>query len=319
MTRILVLGLAALLSFAADAAAQKDLARERVSLLFKDTPVTEVVPALARSLGYDISLDPALRAMVTLQVENVTAQTALNAICESVGCRWHQQGNRLIVEARTETVTIMEATEKGEQFSRRGGNLMNYTVSGLEGELPFDITWSPVDVHTAFYMLARMLDAQVEVAPALNGRKLAVTIKAATMSQAFDAVCRVAGCRWQLVEKPKRVVRVTERGQETAAPSASDRVYERDEVGLKPPVAISEVKPVYTPEARQAKIQGQVGLSCVVLPDGSVGDVNVVGSLDPGLDEQAIKAARQWRFKPGTKDGRPVPVRIELDFTFTLR
>jgi protein TonB len=319
MTRILVLGLAALLSFAADAAAQKDLARERVSLLFKDTPVTEVVPALARSLGYDISLDPALRAMVTLQVENVTAQTALNAICESVGCRWHQQGNRLIVEARTETVTIMEATEKGEQFSRRGGNLMNYTVSGLEGELPFDITWSPVDVHTAFYMLARMLDAQVEVAPALNGRKLAVTIKAATMSQAFDAVCRVAGCRWQLVEKPKRVVRVTERGQETAAPSASDRVYERDEAGLKPPVAISEVKPVYTPEARQAKIQGQVGLSCVVLPDGSVGDVNVVGSLDPGLDEQAIKAARQWRFKPGTKDGRPVPVRIELDFTFTLR
>jgi protein TonB len=319
MTRILVLGLAALLSFAADAAAQKDLARERVSLLFKDTPVTEVVPALARSLGYDISLDPALRAMVTLQVENVTAQTALNAICESVGCRWHQQGNRLIVEARTETVTIMEATEKGEQFSRRGGNLMNYTVSGLEGELPFDITWSPVDVHTAFYMLARMLDAQVEVAPALNGRKLAVTIKAATMSQAFDAVCRVAGCRWQLVEKPKRVVRVTERGQETAAPSASDRVYERDEAGLKPPVAISEVKPVYTPEAKQAKIQGQVGLSCVVLPDGSVGDVNVVGSLDPGLDEQAIKAARQWRFKPGTKDGRPVPVRIELDFTFTLR
>jgi TonB family protein len=69
----------------------------------------------------------------------------------------------------------------------------------------------------------------------------------------------------------------------------------------------------------QAKIQGQVGLSCVVLPDGSVGDVEVVSPLDPGLDEQAIKAARQWRFKAGTKDGRPVPVRIELDFTFTLR
>jgi len=319
MTRILVLGLAALLSFAADVAAQKDLARERVSLLFKDTPVTNVLPALAKSLGYEISLDPALRAMVTLQVENVTAQTALNAICESIGCRWRQQGNRLIVEARTETIAIMQATEKGEQFTRRGGNMFNYAVSGLEDELPFDITWSPGDVYTAFHVLARMFDADVEVAPALSGRKLAVTIKAATMSQAFDAVCRVAGCRWQLVEKPKRMVRVTERGQETGAPSASDRVYEKDEAGLKPPVAISEVKPVDTPEARQAKIQGQVGLSCVVLPDGSVVDVKVIDPLDPGLDGEAIKVARQWRFKPGTKDGRPVPVRIELEFTFTLR
>lgn len=319
MTRILVLGLAALLSFAADAAAQKNLARERVSLLFKDTPVTQVMPALAKSLGYEITLDPTLRAMVTLQVENVTAQTALNAICESIGCRWRQQGNQLIVEARTETIAIMQPTEKGEQFTRRGGNLMNYAVSSLEGELPFDITWSPGDVYTAFHVLARMLDADVEIAPALNGRKLAVTIKAATMSQAFDAVCRVAGCRWQLVEKPKRVVRVTARGQEEAALSASDRLYERNDAGLKPPVATSEVKPGYTPEARQAKIQGQVGVSCVVLPDGSVVDVKVIDPLDPGLDEEAIKSARQWRFKPGTKDGRPVPVRIELEFTFTLR
>jgi TonB family protein len=319
MTRILVLGLAALLSFAADAAAQKDLARERVSLLFKDTPVTKVIPALAKSLGYEITLDPTLRAMVTLQVENVTAQTALNAICESIGCKWRQQGNQLIVEARTETIAIMQPTEKGEQFTRRGGNLMNYAMSGLEDTLPFDITWSPGDVYTAFHVLARMLDADVEIAPALNGRKLAVTIKAATMSQAFDAVCSVAGCRWQLVEKPKRVVRVTARGQEEAAPSASDRLYETGEAGLKPPVAISEVKPGYTQEAKQARIQGQVVVSCVVLPDGSVVDVKVIDPLDPGLDEQAIKAARQWRFKAGTKDGRPVPVRIDLEFTFTLR
>ena len=320
MIRIFVLGLAALLSFAADAAAQKDLARERVSLLFKDTPVTQVMPALAEVLGYEISLDPALRATVTLQVENVTAQTALNAICESIGCRWRQQGNRLVVEARTETVTIMQATEKGEQFSRRGGNLMNYAVPGLDAELPFDITWSPVEVHTAFYMLARMLDAQVDVAPALNGRKLAVTIKAATMRQAFDAVCRVASCRWQLVEKPKRVVRVTERGQEVAeAPSPSGRVYEKDEAGVRPPVPMSEVKPVYTREAMQAKIQGRVVLSCVVLPDGTVGDVEVVSPLEPGLDEQAIKAARQWRFKAGTKDGKPVPVRVALEMMFTLQ
>ena len=56
-------------------------------------------------------------------------------------------------------------------------------------------------------------------------------------------------------------------------------------------------------------------------PDGSVGDVQVVRSLDPtfGLDQEAIKAARQWRFAPGTRLGEPVPVLVTIELTFTLR
>jgi TonB family protein len=44
-------------------------------------------------------------------------------------------------------------------------------------------------------------------------------------------------------------------------------------------------------------------------------------SLDPrfGLDEEAIKAARQWRFAPGTRMGQPVSVQITIELTFTLR
>jgi TonB family protein len=64
-----------------------------------------------------------------------------------------------------------------------------------------------------------------------------------------------------------------------------------------------------------------VQLECVVLPDGSVGDVRVARPLDPtyGLDEEAVKAAKRWRFTPGTKDGTPVPVVVTLELTFTLR
>jgi len=53
----------------------------------------------------------------------------------------------------------------------------------------------------------------------------------------------------------------------------------------------------------------------------TVNDVEVVRSLDTeyGLDEQAIKAAKQWRFKPGTKDGKAVAVRVSLEMTFTLK
>jgi TonB family protein len=57
------------------------------------------------------------------------------------------------------------------------------------------------------------------------------------------------------------------------------------------------------------------------MPDGTVGDVHVIRSLDPvfGLDQEAIKAARQWRFVPGLKDGQPVPIMVTIELTFTLR
>ena len=71
----------------------------------------------------------------------------------------------------------------------------------------------------------------------------------------------------------------------------------------------------------RAKVQGVVLLECIVRPDGSVSDVNVVRSLDPtfGLDQEAIKAAKQWRFRPGTRFGEPVAVLVTIELTFTLR
>ncbi len=89
--------------------------------------------------------------------------------------------------------------------------------------------------------------------------------------------------------------------------------------GITVPVLIKEVKPVYTKEAKRAGVQGKVPLECVVMPDGTVADVKVVKSLDPDLDEAAVKAMKKWTFKPGTKDGQPVAVRIEVEMTFSLR
>jgi TonB family protein len=91
--------------------------------------------------------------------------------------------------------------------------------------------------------------------------------------------------------------------------------------GVENPRLIREVKPQYTADAMRAKIQGAVWLECVVLPDGTVGDVRVVRSLDStfGLDQEAIRAAKQWRFQPGTRFGEPVPVLVTIELTFTLR
>lgn len=95
----------------------------------------------------------------------------------------------------------------------------------------------------------------------------------------------------------------------------------RPGAGVTLPRVLREVKPAYTADAMRAKVQGAVWLECIVLPDGTVGEIRVTKSLDPvfGLDQEAIKAARQWRFSPGLRMGQPVPVVITIELTFTLR
>ena len=97
--------------------------------------------------------------------------------------------------------------------------------------------------------------------------------------------------------------------------------------GVTQPRLIKEVKPSYTGEAMRAKVQGVVTMTAVVMPDGSVGNVQVTRSLDPtfGLDQEAIKTVKQWRFAPGMrlvpgmKEAQPVAVLVEIEMTFTLR
>src|ERR1700683_5060675 len=90
--------------------------------------------------------------------------------------------------------------------------------------------------------------------------------------------------------------------------------------GIEKPILVTEKKPDYTVDAMRAKLEGSVELEVVVLVDGTVGDVGVTKSLDQvhGLDDKAIEAAKQCRFRPGTNDGVPVPVRMAILMVFAL-
>lgn len=84
------------------------------------------------------------------------------------------------------------------------------------------------------------------------------------------------------------------------------------------PTILSQVKPKYTEEARQNKIQGKVVLSVEFRADGTIGDIRVIRGLGFGLDEKAIEAARQIRFRPAVNGGVPVTTRSRVEFTFNL-
>jgi len=88
--------------------------------------------------------------------------------------------------------------------------------------------------------------------------------------------------------------------------------------GVSPPAVLHKVEPEYSEEARKAKWQGTVVLQLVVDDKGRPQNLKVMRSLGLGLDQKAIEAVEKWTFKPGMKDGKPVPVIATIEVNFRL-
>jgi periplasmic protein TonB len=84
------------------------------------------------------------------------------------------------------------------------------------------------------------------------------------------------------------------------------------------PKKIREVQPDYPEIARRARIEGVVILEAVINKDGTVGEIRVLRSLNPLLDQAAIRAAKQWLFEPGKINGKPVKAYFTLTINFKL-
>jgi periplasmic protein TonB len=88
--------------------------------------------------------------------------------------------------------------------------------------------------------------------------------------------------------------------------------------GVVAPSLIYEREAEFSDEARRQKYQGICIVGIIVDAHGNPQNVHIIRALGMGLDEKAIEAIRQYRFKPGTKDGRPVPVAIAVRVDFRL-
>jgi protein TonB len=88
--------------------------------------------------------------------------------------------------------------------------------------------------------------------------------------------------------------------------------------GVTAPKAIYDPEPEYSDEARRVKQEGTVLLSLIVDQQGRARNVRVVRSLGMGLDEKAIEAIKKWKFAPGTRNGYPVAVQVNVEVNFRL-
>ena len=102
------------------------------------------------------------------------------------------------------------------------------------------------------------------------------------------------------------------------ASAASASTVNRVGGGVSAPAVISKVDLQYSAEARKGFLRGTVKLSIVVGADGVAHDVSIIGPLGLGLDENAVETVKQWRFRPGMKDGLPVNVRAAVEVNFRL-
>jgi TonB family protein len=85
------------------------------------------------------------------------------------------------------------------------------------------------------------------------------------------------------------------------------------------PTVVVRVEPEYSPEARTAQLQGTVVLQATIGADGVVQNLQVVKSVDAGLDEAALAALKQWQFRPAMKNDTPVAVSLNIEVNFNLR
>ena len=84
------------------------------------------------------------------------------------------------------------------------------------------------------------------------------------------------------------------------------------------PKLLHYVEPKFSPSSSEAYVEGTVKLSTVVTTEGKTRDSRVVSGLTAEEDRRAIDALKQWTFKPGTRGGKPVNVRMSVQIDFHL-
>ncbi len=88
--------------------------------------------------------------------------------------------------------------------------------------------------------------------------------------------------------------------------------------GVSAPVLIYSVEPEFSEEARKAKVAGNVLVNLYVDQNGLPSHVRVIRGVGMGLDEKAVEAVKQYRFKPAMENGKPVLVELNVEVNFQI-
>jgi len=202
MTRrtLIVVALAGLLAAlpASPALAQKPTLDSRLEVRFEATPAADVFRNIISGLGLELQLDPKVEGPVTIWVKDVSARTALNVVCESLGCQWRVTGNRLVVSQTpgasgrllaiqgSGSVSVKLAPDKRKE-------LATDTLSRFKKPLPVDMQFRDVPVSTILRAMSEASGLEITADEPLASQHVTLTGTEKTVQDALNAIVKHAG------------------------------------------------------------------------------------------------------------------------------
>ena len=161
----------------------------RIDLNVTDADAGKLFQTVGQLTGARVELDPRFQAArtISIRIDNVTLRTALTAICESLGCRWHTRDGAIVVEP----------VRTGEP-----------RVNVLDQKIDLKITGA--NLREVMETMSMILGADLVFDEALAKGKLSLDLGQETVAATLDAACAQAGCKWKLENRdPKPVLQIT--------------------------------------------------------------------------------------------------------------
>jgi hypothetical protein len=185
-------------ALAGPAPVQKPTLDSRLDVRVEATPAADVFRQIINGLGYELQMDPSIDAPVTLWVTHVSARTALNVVCESLGCTWRVDGNRLVVGRSGQTVITPDrkdymigvVTKPG---AGKPGAVALDLRAHLKKPLPVDMQFQDVPVSTILRAMSEVSGLEITAEEPLLSRHVTLTGSGKTVEDALKAVIEQAG------------------------------------------------------------------------------------------------------------------------------
>ena len=199
-TRLIVVALTGLLASlpASPVLAQKATLDSRLEVRFEATPAADVFRSIVSGLGLELQLEPKVQGPVTIWVKDVSARTALNVVCESLGCQWRVNGRRLVVgqagmavASSGRSLTYVGVVEKSGAAKVKV-NPKDLLVN-LKKPLPVDMQFTDVPVSTVLRAMSEVSGVEITANEPLASKHVTLTGSGKTVEDALKAVIEQAG------------------------------------------------------------------------------------------------------------------------------
>ena len=188
----------------AKAGADQAAGAKRVTLDLKDVAPASAFKALADAIGVTVTVDEAVTAPVDIKVRNVSAKTALDAMCESIGCQWTFVGGNLAIKPERSLGVVVSGKAEGPARVKLART--QEMVGRLKQKLPADMKFEHTPIEQVNARLSEALGLPVRLSckdPAVQ--TLTIDLSNQTLQSGLMIIAeqqKQPGAVWQLMIGP---------------------------------------------------------------------------------------------------------------------